>query len=346
MQSRLAAAAVAWHPLRYHKRFSVGATAVDLARARQRTLKLAAGESIDLIHVRSYPLALVARRVALRTGLPYLFDMRGLYAEERVDGGLWPADGLLYRTAKRVETNLLKDAAAVVTLTETSLPVVQSLMERAGSRAEVEVIPTCVDLERFKPAANGPARPCLAYVGSIGTWYMLEEMLAFARAAVDHAGARILLLVNDSPSAVKPMLERAGLAGDDVEVRSVPYAEVPGALAGVTATFCFIRPAPSKVASAATKVSESLALGLPVGVNRGIGDAADIVDGQGVGVVVDPKAPETFASAAQQLLAMGADDGVRARCRSVAESRFDLAGAVKRYDLIYTAMMAKSDPRR
>ncbi len=346
MQSRLAAARIAWHPLKYHKRFSVGATAFDLARARPIASKLVGSEFIDLIHVRSYPPAIVARSVACRTGVPYLFDMRGLYAEERVDGGLWPADGLLYRTAKRVETSLLKDAAAVVTLTETSVPVVRSLMERAGSRAELAVIPTCVDLERFRLAPNRSGRPCLAYIGSIGTWYMLEEMLAFARAAVDQAGARLLLLINDSPWSMATALERAGLADDDVEVRSVPYAEVPAALAGVTATFCFIRPAPSKVASAATKVSESLALGLPVGVNRGIGDSADIVDRHGVGVVVDPHAPETFAAAATRLLALGADDSVRVKCRSVAEERFDLAGAVKRYDHIYTAMVAGRDARR
>ncbi len=346
MQSRLAGAGIGWHPLKYHKRFSSGATTFDLVRARPIASNVVRSESIDLIHVRSYPPAIVARLVARKTGIPYLFDMRGLYAEERVDGGLWPADGLLYRTAKRVENNLLKDAAAVVTLTETSVPVVRSLMERAGSRADVEVIPTCVDLERFKLVPARPARPCLAYVGSIGTWYMFDEMLAFARAAVDHAGARVLLLVNESPGRITPLLARAGLAHDDVEVRSVPYAEVPAALAGVTATFCFIRPAPSKVASAATKVSESLALGLPVGVNRGIGDAADIVDGQGVGVVVDPQAPDTFAAAARQLVAMGADDSVRVRCRSVAESRFDLADAVKRYDLIYAAMVAGRDRRQ
>ncbi|NJL14243.1 MAG: hypothetical protein HC913_15355 [Microscillaceae bacterium] len=44
----------------------------------------------------------------------------------------------------------------------------------------VAVIPCCVDLEVFSPPASPPAKAfALAYLGSIGTWYMLDEMLLF-----------------------------------------------------------------------------------------------------------------------------------------------------------------------
>lgn len=340
MRRRLAAASIRWHPMRYHKRFSVGATAFDLAAAGIVATRLVKRRRIDLIHARSYPPALVARQVARRTGAPYVFDMRGLYPEERVDGGIWPPDGSLFRLAKRLETTLLRDAGAVVTLTEASVPLVRSMIDEAGGRGPLAVIPTCVDLARFRPATPAQA-PCLAYLGSLGTWYMLPEMLSFGRAAAEHAGARLRLIVNQSDVRLDPMLAAAGFAPGEVEVRSVPYDKVPDALADASATFAFIRSAPSKVASAATKLSESLALGLPVAVNEGVGDAADIVRQEGVGVVVDPSAPASFPEQARALLALGGDESVRRRCRAVAERVFSLDEATRRYDQLYAQAVGR-----
>jgi len=346
MSRRLRQAGVAWHPLRYHKRFSVGATAFDLARARSLAGGLVKRRHIELIHARSYPPALVARSVGRRRGLPYLFDIRGFYPQERVDGGIWPPGGALFQAATRAETMLLRDAAGVITLTHKSVPLLRSMMERARSRASLEVIPTCVDLTRFQPSPVPARRPCLAYLGSLGTWYLIEEMLRFAAAGVRHAGARIRLIVNDPGDRLGPMLTSAGLSGTDVDVTSVPYDQVPAAMSDVTATFAFIQPAPSKVASAATKVSESWAMGLPVAVNDGVGDAADLVRDDGLGIVVDPAATASFPERAQELVALGADDATRRRCRATAEQRFDIATAARTYDRVYSEVTARPGQRR
>jgi glycosyltransferase involved in cell wall biosynthesis len=346
MARRLRDADIAWHPLRYHKRFSAGATSFDLGHARAVAGRLVKRRRIDLLHARSYPPAFVARLVARHHGLPYLFDMRGLYPEERVDGGIWPAGGTLFRVAKRAEASLLRDAAGVVTLTERSVPVVQSMMERAGSKASLDVIRTCVDLNRFAPAGVPTGQPVLAYLGSLGTWYLLDEMLRFAAAAAEHARARVRMIVNDEGGQLTPMLTAAGLTPDQVEIASVPYDRVPALLVDVTATFAFYRVAPSRVATAPTKVSESWAMGLPAAVNDGVGDAADLVRQEGAGVVVDPAAPASFPEHARALVAMGRDAAVRRRCRAVAERHFDMAEAARSYDRIYADMLSRPSMRR
>ena len=47
--------------------------------------------------------ALMALAACRSTNAKLLFDIRGFWVDERVDGGLWPRNGWLYRTAKRVE---------------------------------------------------------------------------------------------------------------------------------------------------------------------------------------------------------------------------------------------------
>jgi len=173
-----------------------------------------------------------------------------------------------------------------------------------------------------------------------------ENRRVFAAAGVRHAGARIRLIVNDPGDRLGPMLTSAGLSGTDVDVTSVPYDQVPAAMSDVTATFAFIQPAPSKVASAATKVSESWAMGLPVAVNDGVGDAADLVRDDGLGIVVDPAATASFPERAQELVALGADDATRRRCRATAEQRFDIATAARTYDRVYSEVTVRPGQRR
>ena len=345
MERRLAAAGIRWHPLPYHKRPPVLSTARDIAAGVRLLRRLARVRRPRLIHARSYPAAVMARLAGRAERVPYVFDMRGFYAEERVDGGLWRAGGALYRTTKRVESALLRDAAAVVTLTEASLPLLRAWIDAAGGRPLLRVIPTCVDLQRFRPAGVGGARggadPAafeLAYFGSLGTWYLLDEMLRFGRAVIDAAGdGRLLFLTNDDPAAVRARAAAAGIPERALRTGSVPHEGVPSALAGAAATFFFIRPGPSRFAFHQTKLGESLALGLPVAANRGIGDT-DMLPRERVGVLVDELEPGAYARAARALVELARDPMTRARCRRVAEERYDLALGVAAYAELYDAV--------
>ena len=53
---------------------------------------------LSLIHCRSYISALIGLSFKKKKRyLLFVFDMRGFWADERVDGGLWNLDNLLYR---------------------------------------------------------------------------------------------------------------------------------------------------------------------------------------------------------------------------------------------------------
>lgn len=345
MRARLSAAGIRWHPLGYHKRPPVAGTLWDLWRGRRLARSLVEARRIELIHARSYPPALIALSLHRRFGVPWVFDMRGLYAEERVDGGLWPEGGWLYRRTKRLEAEFLRHAAAVVTLTRASEPLVSELMRTAGSSAPLETIPTCVDLGLFRPPPEPegppPHPPTLAYVGSVGTWYLLDEMLDLGRVFTEEVeGGRVLFLTNEGSDEVRGAAAGAGLSPDRFDARSVPHGQVPEALAPASATFFLIAPGGSKRASMPTKFAESLALGLPVAANRGVGDCARIVEEEGVGVVVESLDEAGFRRAAREIGALAADPGVRARCRRVAQERFALERGARAYAELYRRVLS------
>lgn len=343
MAARLRDAGVTWHPLPYHRTPSAPATAFDLYRGYGTAAALWPKGKWALVHARSYPPALIAQRLRKRKGVPFLFDMRGFYPEERVDGGLWRKGGVLFRLAKRLEKGFLRDASGVVTLTEASLPVLHQVMEEAGAHGQVRVIPTSVDLRRFQILPNPAVEPfVLSYFGSIGTWYLLDEMLLLGRTLLETVpDSRLRFLVNGGVDALRDAAARIGVPRERIEIRSVSHEEVPGALKGASATYFLINPCPSKVSSAATKFGESLALGLPVLLNRGVGDSAGTVDREGVGVVVKELSIDGYREAIPRLLALARDPTTGRRCRRVAEEHYDLEKAVASYASLYRNILGE-----
>jgi glycosyltransferase involved in cell wall biosynthesis len=275
-------------------------------------------------------------------GIPFIFDMRGFFAEERVEGGLWLQGAPLYRIAKLVEGRLLAEADQIVSLSEAGREVLADWAHWGGFELPpVHVIPTCVECDRFRPS-QGPNRGpdgalSFIYLGSLGTWYMLDEMLAFFRVfrRLKHE-ARFTFLTPASPKAIYKAASALGMDGSVVLAKEVPYEAVPKIIQDAHVSVFFIRPVSSKRASCPTKMGESLACGLPVVINPGVGDTEAIVRKERVGVVVQAWTEEAYDQAARELLTL-LDEGpsLRRRCREVALRHFSLELGLERFERIY-----------
>jgi len=172
----IAASGIVWHPLRYHKKPSAIATAWDIALGTALGCHLIARHHLKIVHARSYVPSVMALIIKRLTGARFVFDMRGFWADERVDGGLWPRSGRMYRIAKWFERQFLLGADHVVSLTYAAVQIIKGFDYLQGRMPPFTVIPTCADLGRFKPA-DTPLREdpfVLGYVGTVGTWYLFD----------------------------------------------------------------------------------------------------------------------------------------------------------------------------
>jgi glycosyltransferase involved in cell wall biosynthesis len=319
----VARAGIEWLPQRYHARPPVLSTILDVLAGRRALRRAAQHGGPAIVHVRSYVPALIASSARSRAGGKLLFDIRGFWADERVEGGLWRSGGLLYRTAKHWEQRFFANADAVVTLTEASIPQVRSWV---GARAvDIEVIPTCVDLSRFRDRPERPGGAHAVWSGSIGTWYRFDLTPRLARA----------LSLPLTVISRQAELARRLLAGYPASVRSVAPEAMPGELFAGDVGLCLIKSSYSKIASAPTRFAEYLAAGMPVVVTPGVGDLEAIVQDHGVGVVLRGEDDRSIAEAATRARELAADPGARERCRRLALERFDVDAGSARYAAIY-----------
>ena len=349
-----ARAGIIWRPSPYHKSPPIVSTLGDLWRMRQVASAECRHNRFDWVHCRSTLPAIVGQSLKRRFGLRFLFDMRGFWADERVEGGLWPLDSplfaLIHRFFKSREADLLRDADAIVSLTYAAVPDVRV---RAGSAAPIHVIPCCTDFAAFPPvdaprraaarAAMGIAadRRVCAYLGSIGTWYMLGEMLdAFAVLRRRVPDALFLVVTRDAPAPILAAAAERGLPADALIIRPAARDEVAFLVAAADVGLFFIRATYSKTASCPTKLGEFLALEIPVVANRGVGDVDQVIADTRGGILVDDFSNASYQTAFSSIEALAPADAI---WRSEARRWFDLGMGVAAYDAIYRAPPSDSN---
>lgn len=348
LRQQLAGHNIEWHRLRYHQTPSLPATVYDVMAGVRYAQRLVRRNRIEMVHARSHIPATIALALKKRYGLKMIFDVRGLMAEEYADAGHWKAGSVRYRLTKRMERRCFAASDGVVTLTEAIWPLIKTWEGLRGREVAHEVIPCCADLERFRfDAAERAARRAelglqdafvLVYSGSIGGWYLTEEMIDFFAALVKaRADAHFLWLTPSGHDRVHALMQVRGLATDRYTVRASAPADVPSYLSASDAGVAFIKRCFSKLASSPTKTAEYLACGLPVVINAGVGDSDLLVTQEKVGALVRDFSEQEYGRVASEVFGMLADvEGVRRHTRGVAERLFNVRGVgLERYARLY-----------
>lgn len=359
---------IQWIPLTYTKNPPVFSTIYDTDKLYRNVKDLVETQDFDLIHCRSYIPALVALRVKKELKIPFLFDMRGFWADERVDGKIWNLKNPIYRKVydyfKKNERRFLEEAAAIVSLTHAGKEEIERWFhedERFGGSSDhynydrasnvtekISVIPCAADLDLFdlsKVPANkrkwlcavhglDPDHEYLGYVGSLGTWYMAAEMLRlYDVIRAKRPALRFLVLTHDNIDALRTQADKLDIPGSYIISIAAERREVPALMSLMAASVFFILPAYSKKASSPTKQGELMGMGIPVICNDRVGDTADIINRYAAGHVVSDFTPADFdkvATAWEKLI-----DSDRTKIRQGAEEYFSLKKGIAAYAKIY-----------
>lgn len=296
---------IEWHPLKYTKRPPLLSTVWDVLKMRRISSQLHNKHGLSLIHCRSYISALIGLSFKRKKSIPFLFDMRGFWADERLDGGIWqlknPIFKWVYDYFKKKEVDFFRESDHVVSLTKAGKSEILSWHGMGEIGSKISVIPCCVDTEKFDSSLISEDNKIelrsklnidndayvMGYVGSIGTWYMLDEMLSFFYRNTKEKRNPIFFFVSkEKPSYILKAAAKQGINSQSIRVVSSMHHEVPLYMSLFTCSIFFILPAYSKKASSPTKQGELMSMGIPIICNDGVGDTADIVKKYDAGFVV------------------------------------------------------------
>ncbi|MFC1667379.1 glycosyltransferase family 4 protein [Candidatus Omnitrophota bacterium] len=349
-RNRLSKSGIDWHTLRYHKRPSLPATIYDIFQGVIYTFYLLHKYNFEVIHARMIVPAAICLVLRRFKTFKWLYDMRGLVAEEYVGHGSWKKNGVKFRLVKFVEKLCLLNADFISVLTYKQKNFISNSGYLKNKNLNVDIVPCCVDIDRFRlePGKNSAIAKelkledkfVLIYLGSLGTCYLLPEMIDyFLCLRRSFKNAFFLFVTNGKSQIILKETDRMGLEKEDFNIISVPFDKVPEVLSLCDVGIYFINPY-DKFGSFPIKLSEYLACGLPVVINRGIGDSDDIVKRDNLGCVIEGFGADNYIKSIYQLNELLREkDNLRLRCRKVAENDFSLEMGSGKYHAIYSRLV-------
>jgi glycosyltransferase involved in cell wall biosynthesis len=317
--SRIKNANINWIQISFGSQGPIGAIA--------RTYKLARLMPESAItHARSDFPAVAAR---MSNQEKVLWDVRSLWADQRKFIEENPLKKVLFSAYKPFESLACSSSIALSTLTKAVVPVLE---ERHKTLPKLRtVVPTAVDLSRFKFSPAMPSKFKGLYSGTYNNYYDLELSRKFLE--------ELIQIVDCEVSWARPREVNSNkLNAGERSSFSVTQPEMADVMRDFTfgISICKEDAGASLLAAMPTKIAEFLAIGRPVIVNAGLGDCDDLFKNSKAGLVIGKG--DNLRKKALELIELCNDPETPGSCRDLAEKHFSLESGANSYLSTYTKM--------
>ncbi len=343
-----------WHTIDYTKTPAIISTIKDLRKLKKKAKLLTHQNKYEIIHCRSYIPAFVGVYLKKKFNAKFLFDMRGFYADERVDGNLWNQSYIIfkfiYKYFKKKENRFFTNADYTISLTYAGKEIIRKM--KGLQNIPIEVIPCCADLDLFdynkinetekenlrKELNISADNFVLTYLGSVGTWYMLDEMMEFfAVLKQNKPESKFLFITRENRELIYNSATNYNVDKNDLIIISANREEVPKLLSLSNVSIFFILPVFSKKASSPTKFAEILSMGIPIICNSDVGDLDKFVYENNTGLIInnfEKKQYEDAVKKIEEILKINPE-----HLRNVAVKLFSLKIGTEKYKKVYDKLL-------
>ena len=299
--------------------------------ARLNTLRRAI-QKTALIHARS---DIPAVSAIASDQAPVLWDVRSLWADQKVMIQRSLLNKTLYGVYRGLESIAASKSLGMSTLTSAVVPILEQRHRHLPQLRTV--VPTAVDLDRFKFNPVMPSIVRALFSGTYNEYYDLELSALFMEEFRKHLSVEThwarpaesnRTQINVGESKVFPSSQ-------------IGMSElIPNYSFGVSV--CKLDAGPSLSAAMPTKIGEFLACGRPIVINKGLGDMDQFIDEFDVGVILDGTASNLVESATK-LATLLTDSDTPYRCRALAEKYFSMDVGASKYLYLYSQILNVKD---
>ena len=205
----------------------------------KRIIEVAKQNNVEIIHAHTpYRVGLPALKAARKLGIPFVYEMRGMWEETAVANGRWIRNGPAYRRFQSYETKVLRKADSVICISET---LKKEAIARGVSAEKITVVTNAVEKGM---AENNPQSSSLEaavkslnrskstkVIGYIGSLREMEgvDLTAKAVAMLSDKGhdVRFFVLTGENgQSELRALCKKLGILDQSTIMGPVPHQEV------------------------------------------------------------------------------------------------------------------------
>lgn len=342
-------AGLAWYPLVFRKSVPLISSAYNLIRLFGKVIFLYRKHNFEIVHCRSFMSSIAGLAFKRLFGSRFIFDMRGFWVDERIEGGIIK-NRYLYLVLKWIECQLIKGADICVVLTKAAIEDLKSWKSLSGVPAvKFTHITTCADLKSFYPVFKHNSKQVfdrseinILYVGSVGPWHSFDAISKFlTHVDTFYRNVSVKLIIGQGKELIETFIKQNDLSPARFVVKTVPHYQIHDEFKDMDIGFFFIPRDCAKIASSPTKMGEMLAAGLPIITGTSIGDVESLVEDYRIGALIVHEDEDNFTRALDAVIRELEIDKIdlMKRCRKCAEDYFSLDDGVERYREIYDGLL-------
>lgn len=283
-----------WKYILFSKKIFYFSKFYDFTKILLFSIIICKKEKINIIHCRGHLPALVAFFIKKIFSIKIIFDFRGFWIDERVDNGTlnlkifyhW----IIYVILKFLEKKVILNSDSFVFLTQFAADEVKKISKK---NFFYQIIPCAADYNLFKKKNKIKNQNLFCYLGSLGTVYMLDEMLNFFIFLNKfNKNLKFMMITNNEEFLKNNFLyEKNNFLKKNLIIKNLKRDQIPKYLNYCTYAVSFIRPTYARNSSFPTKIGELLAMNIPIVYNIGLKGVDDffLKNKLGIGIKIKKK---------------------------------------------------------
>jgi len=321
-----------WIPLRYSKLIRYVSSLKNILSLFLQASRILITNSIHIVHMRSYMpgVAVLPLKKIFRFSL--IFDMRGLWADEKVDRLGWKKNQLRYKFFKFLETKLLRKSDSIITLTNN---LKTYLIKQGYDGNKITTIRTCANLDKFYPMnlSSKNTNINFGYLGSADTAYDIKPVLElFNQILSIQQNVKLKVFTKSDHKTIYEIANKIGIKHHYLDISFCNREDLNVAINELSVLLFYLKPSFSLLASMPTKIGESLACNVPIVCNAFNEDIQEMMSEHDAGKLIEFKNTQKEAI---ETLHFIKNYSQKSYCRDLAISEFNLEEGAQRIANIY-----------
>mgnify|MGYP001315619351 FL=1 len=337
---------VIWIALRYWSYPKTIATMANIIKGAIICCYLIIIKKVRIIHIRSsMPGLLVAPFIRIFR-LKILYDMRGFWADEKVDRYGWNNKGLYYKFFKKLEENLILKSERIICLTNHSIKILNKKFPQVN-RNKFICIPTCSDESNFKLRKKyiqtRKKNIIFGYLGTVKLAYNFEKVIfLFSKLLNLDKNIKIRIFNKGSHNHIRRIMKKYKIPKNSFQIKFVERKRIHREISTIDLGIFYLNTNYSINASFPTKIAEFFLSGKPIICNPFNNDIINLFKKNQVGISYDFK-ETNYRNFLKKIRKMISNKKTILTCREIGEKKYSLSFAAKNYNLIYQGINLRNE---
>ena len=337
IKERVKKSKIKWFNLQYHKQPAILSTLYDIIRGTIITFFILFINKISIVHVRSYIPGLIILPIIRIFNFKLLFDMRGLWVDEKSDRAGWSKTDLKYIFFKKIEKKLLFLSDSIICLTHESIEILKNKFPKI-KRKNIYHTFTCSDENIFKPLQRKRTNQSIVFghLGSVDTAYNIEIIFQFLNILLKiDQNIKLIIFNEDKHDYLFKLKKKYQIHDSNIEIKFVLKYQLNEEINKIDICIFFAKLNFSIKSSFPTKISEVLLAGKPIICNNFNKDINKLLTINKVGIIYDFDLTKNQKKIYSKIKKIVNNKNVNLRCRYIAKKELSLSKPIKVYKEIY-----------